>query len=59
MVIGCVTTTDGAVRVYLYDDQTAQLTDGRGVSLTARIPLYRIGRELVDRGYDTADLIAT
>lgn len=50
-------TADRAYRVYLFADQTAWITSGSGTTITARLPMYEIGRRLVDLGYDAADLV--
>ena len=58
MVTAVMTTTDGKIRVYLYEDQTAEVSDERGVLLHGRAPLYKIGRILADEyGVTSSDLV--
>lgn len=57
MVLTCARTSDGRYRVYLYPDQTAELGDAEGRLLSARKPLYRIGKTLAELGIDPSDLV--
>jgi hypothetical protein len=57
MVVACMETPDGKIRVYLHDDQTAQLADENGTMLQGdRQPLYLIGAWLAERGFSGDDL---
>ena len=49
-------TRDGRLRVYIYQDQTAELVDEHGVTLLGRVPLYDIGRRLAELGFAGNDL---
>lgn len=57
MVERVVWTADKSIRVELFADQTGQLSNPRGALLSDRLPLYKIGRRLIEMGYDSADLV--
>jgi hypothetical protein len=50
-------TRDGHWRVYLHDDQTAELVDERGRVVMGRTPMYRITDRLAELGYGPDDLV--
>ena len=50
-------THDGRLRVYIHEDQTAEISDGKGALLSAGHPLYVIGERLAAMGIDSDDLI--
>jgi hypothetical protein len=56
VVAACMRTRDGRLRVYIYQDQTAELVDKHGVTLLGRVPLYEIGRCLAELGVAGNDL---
>jgi hypothetical protein len=54
-VVGSVQTRDGKYRVYLHEDQTAELCEVRGRSnhtVIGRSPLPRITDWLAEKGYE-------
>jgi hypothetical protein len=57
MVEQTARTADGQWRVFLHEDQTAELADHRGRLCLGRVPLHRIGIYLAELGYDVGDLI--
>lgn len=50
-------TRDGRLRVYLYADQTGEISNDKGVLLTGRMPIYRIGEDLAERGVAWDELV--
>lgn len=50
-------TQDGRLRVYLYTDQTGEISDGRGVLIVHRTVLFRIGQYLDKIGIGFDDLV--
>jgi hypothetical protein len=59
MVVGALTTRDGALRVYVYEDHTASIAEVIGQvtrSVVGRAPMYRIADELAARGYSGDEL---
>lgn len=43
-------TRDGRLRVHIYDDQSAEMSDAQGRLLTERVPLYQVGQKLTELG---------
>lgn len=58
MVEHVMRTQDGRIRVYLYTDQTAEITDSRGSVLTDRMSIHLVGRRLAAMGVDSSELVA-
>lgn len=59
MLSAVMKTADGQYKVYIYDDQTAELRGERGMLIAGRQMLYKIGAVLAEMGIDSADLTPT
>jgi hypothetical protein len=50
-------TGDGAWRILVHEDQTAELADAKGHLIMGRVAMFRIGERLAALGYHPADLM--
>lgn len=57
MLSAVMKTADGRYKVYIYDDQTAELRGARGMLIAGRRTLGKIGVVLAEMGIDGSDLV--
>lgn len=56
-VLAAMRTGDGAWRILVHEDQTAELADAKGHLIMGRVAMFRIGERLAALGYHPADLM--